>query len=213
MRRDWQISVFSLASPFLVAAAVGCGTQTSLVGKPDFTLSTSATSVSLTPGGATQSVTLTATALNGFSGTIQVTVGGLPTGVTATPATITLAVGVPQKVSFAAAATATAGSATAQFAATAGTLSHTAPITLDIAAAAKPDFTLTASATSLTLTAGGAAQSVMLTATAVNGFTGSIGVKVSGLPAGVITTPATITLAVGVPQKVSFTAAATTPSG
>jgi outer membrane protein assembly factor BamB len=95
----------------------------------------SVTSLSLTAGGSAQTVTFSAVALNGFSGTIHVTVSGLPAGVTASPATVTFAPGTPQSVSFAAAATATVGSTTVQCAAASGTLSHSASFPLTVSAA------------------------------------------------------------------------------
>jgi hypothetical protein len=88
--------------------------------------------VTVTAGGTAQTVSVLATALNGFSGAIQVTTSGLPTGVTATPATFALTPGTPQSVSFSATATAAATTATVQFSGTAASLTHTAPVTLTV---------------------------------------------------------------------------------
>jgi hypothetical protein len=208
IRRDRLFRIVPLLFALTVLLVSGCGSNATPAAKPNFVLTASPASLTLTAGGSTQSVTLTARSVNGFSGSMRVTVSGLPTGVTASPATLTLALGVPQKIVLSAAATAAAGSTTVQFVAVAGTLNHTVPITLNIAAAAAPDFTLTVTPASLNLTAGGSAKSVTLMAAAVNGFTGSIHVAISGLPTGVTANPATLTLAVGVSQKVSLTAAA-----
>lgn len=99
---------------------------------PEFTFTLSASSLSLTAGGSAQPVTLTATAINGFSGTIQVAVSGLTTGVTISPSTITLTPGTPLPVSFTAAATAPVANATVLFTATSGALSHTATLSLSV---------------------------------------------------------------------------------
>jgi hypothetical protein len=119
----------------------GCGGGSSSSGsqtKPvaDFSLSSNPTSVSLNAGGTAQAVTLTAAALNGFAGTIQGSVTGLPAGVTASPATLSLTAGAPQTISFSAADSAAASTATASIAATSGTLSHTVPVTITVTAAA-----------------------------------------------------------------------------
>jgi hypothetical protein len=102
------------------------------VATPDFSLTVTGTTVTVTAGGAAQTVSVLATALNGFSGAIQVTTSGLPTGVTATPATFALTPGTPQSVSFSATATAAATTATVQFSGTAASLTHTAPVTLTV---------------------------------------------------------------------------------
>ena len=105
---------------------------------PDFTIAVSASSLTLTAGGSAQPVTLTATALNGFTGTIQVTVSSLPSGVTISPAALTLMPGTPLQVSFTAATTAAAGTVNLQFTGTSGSLSHAAPLQLTVNAAVAP---------------------------------------------------------------------------
>lgn len=132
MRRTWQVGAGWVAVLVVAQLNSGCGVTMAAGAKPDFSLTPSLTSVTLTAGGGAQPVSLSATALNGFSGAIQVAVSGLPAGVTATPATLSLTPGTPQPVSFAAAATAGAGTVTVQFVATAGTLSHTASVGLTV---------------------------------------------------------------------------------
>ncbi|HEY6445044.1 MAG TPA: pyrrolo-quinoline quinone [Acidobacteriaceae bacterium] len=130
---------FTVALVVLVCA--GCGSTMPVTALPDFTFAASPATVNLTPGGSAQTVTLTATALNGFSGTITVTIAGLPTGVTAQPASVSLTPGTPQQVTLSAAGTAVAGSVTAQFTATARSLSHSASVTLSITALTGRDVT------------------------------------------------------------------------
>jgi len=180
----------------------------------DFSLKLSQTSASLTPGGAPQSITVTAVAANGFAGTVQVSLAGLPAGVTATPATLNLSAGAAQTVSLAAAASATAASGMVAFTGTAGTLSHAATLALTVSASSPstPDFSLQVSPSSATLTSGGAAQAVTVTAAAANGFSGAVQVSIAGLPQGVTASPATLTLSPGAGQQFSLTASASAPS-
>lgn len=113
----------------------GCGgalAAKSTPSVPDFSLSTNVTSLSLTAGGSAQPVTVLATALDGFTGTISMTVSGLPAGVTASPAALSLTPGTPQQVNLAASASAAAGTSTVQVTGISGTLSHTASIAVSV---------------------------------------------------------------------------------
>ena len=120
----------------LAAAFVaGCGSSSVVPGaKPDFSLSAGATSVTLTAGGSAQTVTVSATAINGFSGTVQVAASGMPAGVTATPSTFTLTPGTPQQVSFSATASASAATSTVQFTGTAASVSHSTTVSVIVKA-------------------------------------------------------------------------------
>ncbi len=73
--------------------------------------------------------------MNSFTGTVAVAISGLPTGVTANPATLSLTPGAPQTITLTAAATAAAGTATITFTGTSGSLSHTATLALTVQAA------------------------------------------------------------------------------
>jgi hypothetical protein len=123
--------------------ACGCGGGSMTKPVADFSLSSSASTVSLKAGGTAQVVTLTAAALNGFTGTIQASVTGLPAGVTASPSTLSLTAGASQQISFSAAASATATSATVSISGTSGNLTHTVPITITVAAAAAAGIDIT----------------------------------------------------------------------
>ena len=98
---------------------------------PDFSLAVNPGGLSVAQG-AKQTVQISATAVNGFSQSIQVTVSGLPAGVTATPSTFALTPGTAQQVSFAAPATAATGQATVTFTGVAGMLSRSASLTLTV---------------------------------------------------------------------------------
>src|SRR5277367_5462599 len=78
---------------------------------------------------------------------------------------------------------------------------------------ASADFSLTASPATLTLMAGATGQTVTVTANALNGFTASVNVALSGLPAGVTANPSTLTLTPGTAQNVTLTAPASAAAG
>ena len=205
-----------LALPLLAVLAVltACSnSSTQPTPAANFTVTASVTTLTLAAG-AEESFTVEAAATNGFNATVAVTVSGLPTGVTASPASLSLTPGVAQKVTLTAASSASAGSSTVTITGKSGSLSQSAAVALTVSAAATTaDFTLSASPTSLTLTAGAAGQSVSLAAAAVNGFTGSVAVALSGLPTGVTVSPSTLTLTPGKAASLSLTAASTAAVG
>jgi PQQ enzyme repeat len=69
-----------------------------------------------------------------------------------------------------------------------------------------PDFSLSTSPGSAAIQAGGASVQVSVMAVAVNSFSGTVAVAVSGLPAGVTATPASLHLSAGQPQSVTLAA-------
>jgi PQQ-like domain len=179
---------------------------------PDFTLGVTPASVSLTAGGTAQTLQVSATALNGFTGTIDVTLSGLPAGVAATPSSLTLTPGAPQTISLGANQTAAAATATVTLTATSSALSHSASVTLAVAAAPTQGIALAANPTALNLAAGGTGQQVSISTTGTNGFTGTVNITLSGVPAGVTASPSTLTLSAGAAQPITFTAAANAPA-
>ena len=119
-------------SVLLIAGSIcGCGGSKLSSPAPGFSLSLNSTSLSVAPG-ATQMVSISATASNGFSQSIAVTVSGTPAGVTASPSSFTLMIGTPQQVGFSAASSAAAGSASVLFTGAAGKLSSTASLALTV---------------------------------------------------------------------------------
>jgi hypothetical protein len=167
----------------------------------------------LTPGAAGQTVSLTATAVNGFTGSVTLATASFPTGVTASPATLTLTPGVAKTVTVTAGGTAAAGTSTVTFTGTSGKLSHTATLSLTVSAPPSPDFSLALSPTSLSLSAGGAGVPVSLTANAIGSFSGTVAVAITGLPAGVTANPASLSLKPGTAQTTTLTAAASAAVG
>ena len=212
----------SLTLLISLMAITGCGAYSAPSKTPsnppgtttaDFTLAATPGTATLTGGGAGQSISVTATAVSGFSAPIAVSVSGLPAGVTASPTTLTLTPGTAQSITLSAAATAAANSATVTLAGVSGTLTHAATLALTVQAATVtpvplPDFTLAVSPASEAIVQGTAGTPLSVTATATNGFTSPVTVAITGLPTGVIAAPASLTLTPGTAQSVTLTAGA-----
>lgn len=62
---------------------------------PSFTLSLSPANVSLAPGGASQTVQVSVAGQNGYSGSVSTTIGTLPSGVTASPNSLSVTTAAP----------------------------------------------------------------------------------------------------------------------
>src|SRR5580704_14893226 len=111
----------------------GVGGQQPPPPSPDFSLSASPPSISIVAG-SSNTTSLSATAINGFTSQISVQLSGLPVGVTASPATITLTPGIPQTLTLSAASNAqpTAMPANAVLTGTSGSLMHTADLSVAV---------------------------------------------------------------------------------
>jgi hypothetical protein len=147
-------------------------------GGPSFTLSASAAALSVKQA-STGTGTLTVADQNGFTGSVNLGVTGLPSGVTAAfspTATIT-----SSKVTFTVGPSTPAGSYPLTVNGTSGSLSGTTAITLTVVS---PSFSLSTSPASLTVPRSTSGSSA-LTVLDQNGFTGSVNLGVTGLPSGV----------------------------
>ena len=146
---------------------------------PGFSISTTGATVEQGTS-ATDSVTVSA--INGFNGSVALTISGLPAGVTAafSPATVTGSAGTT--LTFTATNTATVGPATVTITGTSG--STTASTTLTLTVTAEPNFTISASPTALSVapaTSGTSSISIGY----VGGLTGSVSLSAGNLPSGV----------------------------
>ncbi|HET6932937.1 MAG TPA: IPT/TIG domain-containing protein [Candidatus Acidoferrum sp.] len=104
--------------------------------QPDFTIGLSTSTVSIAQGSSSAPITVSVAALNGFSGSVQVTLTGGPVGVTSSPASpFSVAAGQPVALIIGASSAATTGLFSISAQATSGSLSHTAAISLTIQAA------------------------------------------------------------------------------
>jgi hypothetical protein len=156
-------------------------TTTVTLGVVGFTVSATPGTVSVAAGGSA-SYTVTVGAINGFSGTVNLSVSGLPTGATGvfSPTAVTgsgsstLTVTTPTG--------AAAGSSTLTITGTSGAVTQTGTVTLDVTGA--QDFTVSASPSTRTVNPG-ANTSYTVSVGAVDGFSGAVSLSVSGLPTGV----------------------------
>jgi len=142
----------------------------------DYSLSVAPASQTVAAGNSA-SYTVTITPSGGFTGQVNLTIGGLPGGATGTfspnPATTSSTLAVSTST------TTPTGTYPLTVTGTNGSLSHTASATLVVTAG--PDFSLAASPTSLTIARGGT-DSYTITINQLNGFSGAVSLSVSGLP-------------------------------
>jgi glucuronoarabinoxylan endo-1,4-beta-xylanase len=157
------------------------GTSTT---SPSFTLSRSASTLSVTQGSsATDTVTVAGS--GSFSGSVTLAASGLPSGVTATFGTNPTT--GSSVVTFAASSAATAGTSTVTITGTSGSLTASTTISLTVSTVSTPSFTLSRSATTLAVTQGSSATDTV-TVAGSGGFSGSVTLAASGLPSGVTAT-------------------------
>jgi hypothetical protein len=174
---------------------------------PDFSLSASPTSLTVTQG-TSGSSTVTVHDIGSFTGSVTLSTSALPSGVTASFGTNPTA--STSSVTFTASSTATTGTSTVTITGVSGSLTHTTTISLTVNAPAQPDFSLSASPASLTVKQGTSGSSTV-TVTDIAGFTGSVTLSNSALPSGVTaafgTNPTTST------SVLTFTASSSATTG
>jgi phospholipase C len=204
--------IFALALGMRLAGCSGGG-GSGTPPAPDFSMALQPTSISVLPGNTSAPVTLSVGSLGGFQGSVSVTLSGLPSGVTSSPPSpFTVAAGGNQQVTFTASPLASTGDANITFQGMSGSLGHMAGMILQVLAG--PDFSLTEAPSSVSVMPGMTSSPVTVSVGAVNGFQGNVNVAVTGLPAGVTTSPAApFPVAAGGNQAVTFTASPQTPLG
>jgi hypothetical protein len=186
--------------------------ETVVAAAGDFSLTAAPSALTVVAGGAGQTLSVNAVSTNSFAGAVSVAITGLPAGVTAQPATLTLTPGTPQSVSLSANANAVAGNSMLTLTGMSGALSHSATVALTVSVS-QPDFALTLSPASLNVVAGTASAPVSVTLSGVNSFSGTVSVAIAGLPSGVAANPSTLTLTAGVAQSTTLTVPLLTAAG
>jgi len=136
-----KLAIFAGLLSFIALA--GCGGATT---NKSFTIEVVPSSISIVPGGPAQTLVVSSSPLNGFAESVSVTLSALPSGVTASPSTLSLAPGALGQITISASTSAKAGSATITVTGTAGTLSKTATSALTVTAPPPPLTTATLSA-------------------------------------------------------------------
>lgn len=176
---------------------------------PDFTLSVSPTSQSVAQGQST-SYTVGVNRTGGFSGSVSLSVSGLPTGASGSfspnPAT-----GTSSTLTVTTSPTTPTGSFALTVTGVSGSLTRTASGTLVVTPPAQPDFSLSVSPTSRTVAAG-TSTTYTVTITRTGGFAGAVTLSLTGLPAGAAASfspnPAS-----GTASTLTVTTSASTPAG
>jgi uncharacterized membrane protein len=165
---------------------------TPIVLTPDFSVSATPSSHTVTAGSST-TYTASVAALNSFTGVVTMTVSGLPTGVAASFASTTVTGSGSSTLTLTSASTTAAGTYFVSITGTSGTLVHSMNVALTVTVP-PPDFALTVGPPSQTVEAG-ESTSVTVSVTPANGFTGTVALVESGMPAGMTAscTPSSIT--------------------
>lgn len=164
-----------------------------LASRADFAIATSPSSLTTSPGGSVGS-TVTVTPVNGFTGDVALSLGGLsPAEATWSFAPATIAGGAgSSQLTIVTAASLTSGTYPVTVEGTGGTLVHSSLVTLVVDAA--PDFALSVSPASRSVKRGGSAA-YTVSVSSQGGFAGTVGLSVVGLPPGASATfsPPTVT--------------------
>lgn len=175
--------------------------------EPNFSLSASPSSQNFTIGGNT-SYTVTADSLNGFSGSVALSVSGLPANASGnfSPTSISGGSG-SSTLSITTATNTPNGSDTLTITGVSGTLTNSTTVTLQL-----NDFTVSASPSSQTVTAGNSTN-YTVTVGNVNGFGGTVTFSAGGLPTGASASfnPTSVT-SIG-SSTMTVTTSSTTPAG
>ncbi len=130
---------FVVALVVFSAGLISCGGSAGTTPPPqtpDFSLSATPASVSVTQAGAGAPLTVTATPQNGFSNSVVVNILGLPAGVTSNPASpFPLNAGASQQVMLAASAVAATGNFALTVNGASGSLQHSSGVSLTVTSA------------------------------------------------------------------------------
>jgi glycosidase len=138
-KRGKLIGAICCLTLLLTGLMTGCGGGGSSTPPPQqsFTLAAAPGSVLVSQGSTSTPVQLSVQAVNGFQGTVSVSLQELPAGVTASPAVpFSINAGSSQAVTFTVANTVPRGNYNLTFAGTSGALSNSAPLALTISGAA-----------------------------------------------------------------------------
>ena len=180
-----------------------------LLSSQGFTVSATPSSETVTIGGSTASpYTVSTTAVSGFSGSIGLSVTGLPTGATGTFSPISVSAGSSSALTVATTSSTPAGTYTLTITGISGSLTQTATVTLVVT----PDFTLSATPGTQTVNPGRSVPYTVNT-TAVGGSTDTISLTVAGLPTGATGTFSPASVKAGSSSTLSVTTGTSTPTG
>jgi hypothetical protein len=144
----------------------------------DFSISASPSSQSTAQGG-NAPYTVSVSALNGFTDTVNFSVSGLPSGASASFAPASVSGSGSSTLTVTTSASTPVGTYTLSVSGATSTLNHSVNVTLNVNSAG--DFSLSASPTTLQIPRGGSGSDT-ITVSALQGFTGTVSLSLSGLP-------------------------------
>src|SRR5262249_16453787 len=139
-------------------------------------------SASTTAGG-TVSYSVAVGSANGFTGSVGLTITGLPPGATASFAPTTVSAPGSAQLTIATDASTASGAYPLTVVGTTSSTRHTAAITLVVNALPTPDFRVTATPATQTVVRG-ASSSYTITITPTDGFSAPVTLSAKGLPVG-----------------------------
>jgi hypothetical protein len=199
----------------LVTLIGGAAVYAATAKKTDFSLAAAPASQTVSQGG-TASYTITVTRLNGFTGSVALAASNLPSGATAqfSPSSTIDSTATTGTLKLKAGSATPAGTYTVTVTGTSGSLVHSTTVQLVVQSAAQPAFTVAASPASQTVAQGGA-TSFSVTVARTGGFTGSVGLAVSGLPSGATATwsPSSTVASTAAGATLNVQTATSTPTG
>jgi len=211
--KRYLLLVLVLVAGLSITGCGGGGSSSPPAVPGDFSMSVQPGSVTVTQGSSSSPAMIAVSPLNSFNGSVSVSISGLPSGVTTSPAVpFNMAPGASQSVTFLAANSATLGPVNLTFSGTSGNLSHTAGATMSVNPAS--DFGISISPGQLSVTQGSTSTPTSITVTPLNAFSGTVSVDIKGLPAGLATSQSLpLQISAGSKQQVTFNAASSVAPG
>jgi hypothetical protein len=179
----------------------------------DFGITLSPATITANVGSSNSTFAVTTTSQNGFSGSITVTLAGLPAGAMTSPASpFSVAAGSTQTVALSVPSTVPPGNFTLTVTGTSTSLIHSASLALTVDPLT--DFSIAALPSTVTVNAGGSSSAFAVSITGQNGFTDPVVVTLAGLPPGAMTSPASpFSVAPGSSQTVDLSVPSTVLAG
>lgn len=164
---------------------------------PDFSISASPSSQTVVQGNST-TYTATVSALNGFTGAVNFSVSGLPSGATGSFSPTSVSGSGNSTLTVATSTSTPTGTYKLTITGTSGSLTHSATVSLVVNPPPPPSFSISASPSSQPVTRG-SSTAYTVTANSQNAFSGSVSLRVGGLPHGATGAfnPASISLSSG----------------
>jgi hypothetical protein len=176
---------------------------------PDFSISATPPSFTVNPGGKA-TYTVSVSALNGFTGSVNLSASGLPSGATASFTPVSITPGTTSTLTVTTTSGVALGSTIFNINGSSGSLSHSTTATLVVSAT--PDFTLGAAPPSTSVVQGVSATYTVSVA-ALNGFSGSVTLSASGQPSGSTASFAPASISPGVGSTLTITTSGSVAAG